>query len=214
MRSTKPTISFEEHLIKGQMLFVGALCLLFLLSSCSSSSVKTEKATQTADELFLQAVSYKRAGRIELCRTTLNKAIEKDKSGKVGPIARAFMIRQLPKQSVALEAEQRNIIGFNQAANGDLVAAKTTFRNLIHDFPDFEWPYANLALICIKENRIDEAEQLLTKALTINPNYVNGWTYLARVKHTKHDFQGEHECIKKKIDLDLMMNKADNSEHF
>ncbi|HEY9787471.1 MAG TPA: tetratricopeptide repeat protein [Candidatus Obscuribacterales bacterium] len=184
--------------------FVYALSVAAVLSSCSLAGSQMHRASQTRppDELLIEAMSYKGAGRIELSRKTLMEVIARDRSGNAGALARRFLRSQLPKKPIPLEAEQRNIIGFNQAGSGDLNTARTTFTNLIRDFPEFEWPYANLALVSLKENKLDEAEQLLAKAVAINQDYANGWSHLARVKHLKGDLKGEQECLRRKEAID------------
>lgn len=135
----------------------------------------------------MQAQRYKQAGRIELCRASLLNAIKTDENSHAAKLAKEYLKFHLPKEPITLEAEQRNVIAYNQNKNGDIEAAKKTFSNLIKDYPNFEWPYANLATIYVKEHNLEEAERLLNKALSINPDYANARRLLEKLQSKKTD---------------------------
>lgn len=67
----------------------------------------------------------------------------------------------------------------------------------MRDAPNFEWPYLNLAMLHMQSNEPDTAEELLNKALAINPNYLKAWSTLAKVKQMRHDEQGFKTCMEK-----------------
>ncbi len=193
--------------------------LLFTLSASScqknstsdlSSSLRSAKAdtarsaesgsslsanSRAALEQFKSGVKYQQSGRIELSRQALENAIELDPLGKVGNSARVVIRTKLPRYSVSAEAEQRNIVGFNQMNHGDISAAQKTFSSLINEFPQFEYPYGNLVYLYIQEKKLGEAKTLLRRVLQINPNYLNGWKYLAEVQRIEKDNVGYKQSI-------------------
>lgn len=173
-----------------------ALTLVSLVaSSCQKNSAPPSDQT-SALALFKTAVKYQQSGRIELSRKTLEKVIEMDPNGKVGNTAKVHLLTKLPRYQVTSEAEQRNIIGFNQMNHGDMSAARKTFSALIHDFPKFEYPYGNLAYLYIQERELKEAKTLLQQVLQINPNYLNGWKYSAEIQRIEKDDSGYSESIR------------------
>ncbi|HEY9787946.1 MAG TPA: tetratricopeptide repeat protein [Candidatus Obscuribacterales bacterium] len=198
--------NFRE-LIRTAVRCAGA-CLLFLpLYACSignalQDGIQTTQKQETIqhdspqDNLKL-GMRYQKMGRVELSRAALLRAIEQDPEGKIGAAARSFLRARIPVKTVAVEAEQRNIVGVNQRINGEWKAARKTFSDLIRDYPDFEWAYGNFALLAIDENKLDEAQQLLQRALKINPNYANGWIYMGQVMRALKR-QAEADACEKK----------------
>lgn len=156
----------------------------------------------TAAEYYQLGVQYKAMGWTEQARDALNLAHEMDGDGEIGRIAYRFLRTKLPRFPVPLLAEQKNIEGFNQMATGNKEAAKQTFRELIRDFPDFEWPYGNLSVLYLQENQTAEAKNLLVRALEINPDYVNGWLHMAAARSMDMDFDGARKCVKRALDAD------------
>ena len=79
--------------------------------------------------------------------------------------------------------------------SGELGAAKAVFKELIQNYPDFEWPYGNLGSLFIQEGRIDLAQDVLEKALQINRFYLNAWFHLTRARILASDFAGARKCL-------------------
>lgn len=156
----------------------------------------------TAAEYYKLGVQYKSMGWTEQARDALTLATEIDGEGDIARSARRFLRTKLPRFPVPLLAEQKNIEGFNQMATGNAEAAKQTFKELIRDFPDFEWPYGNLSVLFLQEGATDEARNLLVRALEINPDYVNGWLHMAAAKGMDMDFDGARDCVKRALDAD------------
>jgi tetratricopeptide (TPR) repeat protein len=151
----------------------------------------------TPREFYELGVHYKELGWTEQARDALIYAIEGDQSGDWGIKAKNFMQARLPRFPVPFLAEQRNITGYNLMMSGDLAGAKETFEALIEEYPDFEWPHGNLGFLYLGEGNILKAQKILEKALTLNPNYLNGWLHLARVRALSEDFKGAYECLEK-----------------
>ncbi len=195
-------ISSNQHLLN----ITGFLAVL-LLTGCGAEP--QQSVLRSAEEYYRQGLQFKKQGRIELSRQQLKKAIESDHNGMVTSMAEFLMDTQLPKKEVSQEAEQRNAIGFNQLAKKDIPAAKKTFEDLTRDFPDFEWPYLNLAMIYLKEDKTPEATKLLYKAVEINPRYLKALSLLAKVKQAAGDSR-EAEDLRKKIH-ELQLKNPDYS---
>lgn len=148
-------------------------------------------------EFYELGVHYKELGWTEQARDALTYGIEGDPEGDWGTKARRFLQARLPRFPVPLMAEQRNISGYNLMMAGDIPGAKDVFEGLISEYPDFEWPYGNLGFLYLGEGNISKSKQVLEKALSLNPNYLNGWLHLARVRALSDDFSGAYECLDK-----------------
>lgn len=155
----------------------------------------------SAEEYWQLAVRYKQVGWTEQARDALTAAIEIDGEGEVGIKARCFLRSKIPRHPVPLMAEQLNIQGYNQMFVNELEAQKI-FEQLVDEYADFEWPYGNLGSLLIKRGRLEEAEDLLMRAVEINPYYINGWLHLSRVHAIKGDFEQAEECLERVIAID------------
>jgi len=151
----------------------------------------------TPREFYELGVHYKELGWTEQARDALNYAIEGDENNEWGTKAKRFLQARLPRFPVPLMAEQRNISGYNLMMAGDIAGARGTFEKLIEEYPDFEWPYGNLGFLYLGEGNIFKSQTILEKALSLNPNYLNGWLHLARVRALSEDFKGAYECLEK-----------------
>lgn len=156
----------------------------------------------TASEYYKLGVQYKSMGWTEQARDALTMAAEDGSDPDVTESARRFLRTKIPRFPVPLLAEQKNIEGFNQMATGDALGARTTFEELIREFPDFEWPYGNLSVLYLQEGQTERAKDLLDKALAINPHYVNGWLHMATARGLELDFDGAKDCVRKALDSD------------
>lgn len=126
---------------------------------------------------FALGLQYKNNGWVERARKVLQKATLMDPNSIAGNSARVFLSVAIPKKSISDEAVQQNIEAFNLNASGDRQNAMTKFKQVISSFPEFEWPYGNLASIYIEEKKLLEADTLVDKALALNPCYINAVRY-------------------------------------
>jgi Tfp pilus assembly protein PilF len=156
----------------------------------------------SAKEYYELAIQYKQMGWTEQAREALTRAIANNPADEYSEKAKRYLQTKLPSQPVAREAEQKNIQGFNQMFGGDMKAAKQTFEELIVEYPNFEWPYSNLASIYLQEKRPQKAKELLDKALQINPNYVNAWRHLSEAYKLMGNEELAGECTTKIAELD------------
>ena len=151
----------------------------------------------TPREFYELGVHYKELGWPEQARDALTYAIEGDGDGDWGIKAKNFLQARLPRFPVPLMAEQRNVSGYNLMMAGDTAGAKEIFEALIEEYPDFEWPHGNLGFLYLGEGNIAKSQKILEKALFLNPNYLNGWLHLARVRALSEDYAGAYECLDK-----------------
>lgn len=197
---------------KDTIVMIASVCVglsaSLVLYGCSRPVARPAQE-MTPRDFLANGLRYKRMGRIAESRRMLKSCIESDPTGDVALEARHVLLTQLPRQLVSEEAEQRNIIGYNQLLKGDAKTARTTFEKLIHDFPNFEWPYNNLALLDLQEGRLDDAESLLVKVTTINPNYGNAWATLLNVRKARGDRRGVQQCVQRLIEL---QNRAEQNK--
>jgi tetratricopeptide (TPR) repeat protein len=157
---------------------------------------------QSAAQYYQLGVKYKGAGWTEQARDSLNRAIKLEPQGVDGKRATIFLHAYLPRYAVQQEAVQMNIIGFNQAAGGHNEQAIQTYERCIKQFPKFEWPYGNLAALHVSQGKLDEAKELLSKILEVNPQYVNGWIHLAEANIAGKDFKRATECLNSAAAID------------
>ncbi|MFA7337847.1 MAG: tetratricopeptide repeat protein [Candidatus Obscuribacterales bacterium] len=155
----------------------------------------------TAEEYWQLAVRYKQVGWTEQARDALTTAIELDGDGPVGIKCRSFLRSKIPRYPVPLMAEQLNIQGYNQMFVNESEAQRM-FENLVKDYPDFEWPYGNLGSLLIKRGRLEKAQELLVKAVQINPYYINGWLHLSRVYAIQENFSAAEDCLQRVTAID------------
>jgi tetratricopeptide (TPR) repeat protein len=156
----------------------------------------------TADEYFSLAKHYKRLGWCEQARDALEKTLEIADDQTMAEAARRYLKTRIPRMPVPHHAVQKNIQGFNQLARGDVQAARHTFELLVRDYPDFEWSRANLGAVYCRIGELEKAEETLSEALDFNPNYLNGWLHLARLKAAKLQVAEAQRYIDKAIRLD------------
>lgn len=129
--------------------------------------------TNLVAERYYQAGLYqKKLGHTEDSRRALLTAIKKDK-GEIGFKALSFLRSHLPAHPVSREAEQLNIEGYNLDHSSKPVEAEKVWLDCIAQYPNFEWPYSNLASLYLRQGKTDDALRLLERAVEINPFYTN-----------------------------------------
>lgn len=156
----------------------------------------------SAPEYFELAKHYKNLGWCEQSRDALIKTIETAKNPELAELARQYLITRIPKMPVPHRAVQQNITGFNQMSRNDLTAARKTFEELVRDYPDFEWGRGNLGALYSRLGELDQSEEILLDVVDYNPNYLNAWLHLARLKAAKLEIFEANRYLDKAIRLD------------
>lgn len=149
---------------------------------------------------FGLGLQYKNNGWVEKSRTVLKKAARMDPNGTAGHSAQVFMDVALPKKMTSEDAIMGNIDAYNLMVSSQNTAAVNKFRELIKEYPQFEWPYGNLGSMYLSDGRIDEAEVLIDKALQINPCYLNALRAKIVILSNLHKVKEEEEYIAKALD--------------
>ncbi len=200
---SKPSPSKPKGIRLLALAAVGALCgfgfstfFVDLMHNLLGPPPREVPVGLTADKYFELGKKYKQVGWTEQSRDSLTRSTKLDPNG-VGKSAELFLHAYVPRYPVVEEAVHKNIVGFNQMASGNNDAAITTFKECIKEYPNFEWPYGNLGSVYTRTGKIAEAKDVLTKAVTINPDYVNGWVHLAEANLKDGDYAGARESLSK-----------------
>ena len=114
----------------------------------------------------------------------------------------AFCVTKIPRHPVPHHAVKKNIWGHSHLCVVNSTMPKRHSRNLIKDYPDFEWPYGNLGAVYIQQGKIGNAKDVLSKAMDINGDYLNAWLHLARAKAAVLEVREAQGCIDKAVRLD------------
>ncbi len=149
----------------------------------------------TAERYYRLGVIYKLYGWTELSRDSLTRASKLDEGGLCGNLATSYLRARLPKFPVDHAPMMYNIVGANKTLDEPDVAEEL-FKLLIEEYPTFEWPFGNLAAVYLKKGELSEATDVLNRVLDINPDYVNAWLHLARVKILQDDLDGAKNCVR------------------
>lgn len=191
--------------ISSVMLPVGIVCGFLAASSGRDPLPPRVPTGLTAKEYYDLGVRYKGAGWTELSRESLNKAIALDPNN-IGKKAEMYRKTKLPHNPVPGDAVNMNIRAFNEAIFNQK-GAENTWLNCIEKYPDFEWPYSNLASLYVKNKRYDEAEELYKKALELNPYYVNALIGMAQLQIAKDNKSAAEKYVRKVLEYE-----PDNAE--
>jgi tetratricopeptide (TPR) repeat protein len=76
------------------------------------------------------------------------------------------------------------------------------FKSAFNSFQTSNEPYGNLGSIYTQQGRTKEAKELLRKALTINPSYVNGWIHMAEANLREGDVKAARHAAQMALQLD------------
>ncbi|MFA6209647.1 MAG: tetratricopeptide repeat protein [Candidatus Obscuribacterales bacterium] len=190
------------------------------LTSCASLTEalyeppKIVPEGKTPDEYYKMGVNYKLVGWPQQAREALSRAVKADPNGKAGKNASVYLTAYLPLKSQPQVAIDQNIMAFNQMVSGKDSEAIVAFNECIAKYPDFEWPYGNLASIYTKVGRFKEAQDTVQKSLNFNPNYLNGWLHLARAFSGDGDKVAAMRCVKRALEIDPNSDDAKQLEKF
>lgn len=193
-------------IIGGSLIFLGisgkdgSSQLISKLRSASSSGGANVPEGRDAGFYFALGLQYKDNGWVERAREALNKAVKLDPESTAGHSAQVFLNVAIPKHHTTDDAIMGNITAYNLMAASRNDAAVNKFRELIKEYPDFEWPYGNLGSMYLDDGRFDEAEALIDKALAINPCYLNGLRSKITILKRKHMQHEEEEYISRALD--------------
>lgn len=134
-----------------------------------------------AREYFELGVVYRLTGWIELAKECLFNSESLANGDEVGIHAERLRRTELPKMEVPVAAVEGNIEGFNLMRQ-EPEKAKRVFERLMETYPDFEWPFTNMAKIYIKEGDLAKARGLAKYAHTVNSELLRPIELMAHIE--------------------------------
>lgn len=154
----------------------------------------------SANEYYDLGVNYKLCGWIAQSKKALRTAILLDPTG-IGKDACTYLRAYLPRHEVPEQAVLENIKAVNQSVT-DKIGAEKSLLALTIKYPDFEWPFGNLGHQYIEVGRLEEAKEVLHKALAINPNYANALLHLAAIYMQENNHQEADRYLLEVLKID------------
>lgn len=159
--------------------------------------------TFCARELYNWGFYYKKLGWTEGSRALLSLSELIGGDAPEGLAARRYLHTKVPRYPQPEEAVRLNILGYNaDNGNHNIDQAQAYFEECIRRYPNFEWPLANVATIYYRRGQLDKAEAAAAKAVSINPEYVNGWLVYSTVKAGQGDQKAALEYAERASKLD------------
>jgi tetratricopeptide (TPR) repeat protein len=150
----------------------------------------------TPEAYFDLGKRYKQNGWIAQSQEALKRA--ENLAPVDSPVAVAshnYLRAKVPRAQVPIEVEAENIQGYHALSRGDLPECQKIFGRLMEQYPNFEWPYLNLATAYMKELQMSDAKFLLRKLLSINPDHVEAWTTLARIHIASFEIEAAQHAL-------------------
>ncbi len=154
----------------------------------------------TAPEYYELGLQYRLAGWVGLAREALFRAVKLQSKGPIATKAEKVLRTQLPRLAVPEAAEQRNIEAYN-LMDKDPQQAKAIFQELMSHYPDFEWPFSNLAWIKLKEGDIAGAKGLAKYLLSMNPDHLRSIHLMINVSLAEKNFEEALNYINRALEL-------------
>lgn len=129
-------------------------------------------AGRTAEEYLFLARRYDAFGLPEGARAALEQVMDDFPDSAEAVMARNRLKCRVPRKRVRDEAQRK----FFAATRARVIQQKEEARNicekLILSDPDFEWPYAMLAVIKLKEGDLERSRDLIAMARRINDSSI------------------------------------------
>lgn len=154
----------------------------------------------SAKEYYELGLRYRLAGWVGLARESLSKVLQLDKSGRYLAKTRRVLKTQLPRLPVPAEAEQRNIEGFN-LMESDRQSAKLIFEGLMRQYPDFEWPFSNMAHILLAEGSSSQAKGIAKYLLSVNQDLLRAVQLMIDITLAERNFDEVLTYVGKALEL-------------
>lgn len=132
-------------------------------------------------EYYELGVVYRLTGWIELAKDCLYRAETMANGDEVAVHAERLRRTELPRMEVPNAAVEGNIEGFNLMRT-EPDKAKKVFERLMETYPDFEWPFTNLAKIYIREGNTEKARGLARYAHSVNAQLLRPIELMAHIE--------------------------------
>ena len=162
-----------------------------------SNGLPEHLSTKEYYELGLQ---YRLAGWVGLAREALSLVIDTDETGNYSKKASKVLKTQLPLKPVPVEAEQKNIQGYNLMLTNPK-EAKELFKDLMNNYPDFEWPFSNTAKLKLQEGDIAGARGLAKYLLQVNPHLLSAIDLMIKISIIEERYDDAMSYLDKALEL-------------
>ncbi len=139
-----------------------SLAMLVLISGCAS--------TPSQDKAHLEKISNSIAIQEHGTNDALNESKEK--------------LASVPRQAQTLFAE-----ALAQMKQGDVKTAESSFKQLTTEYPDLSGPFLNLAIIYLADKQVEQAKNMLNRALSVNPSSQEAHNLLGVIAREQGQFQ-------------------------
>ncbi|CAN5166872.1 hypothetical protein BH10CYA1_BH10CYA1_61490 [soil metagenome] len=154
----------------------------------------------SAQEYYELGLQYRLAGRVGLAREALVRAVKLQSCGPIAGKAEKVLRTQLPLLPVSEKAERRNIEAYNLMGK-DPQRAKKIFQELMFLYPDFEWPFSNLAWMKLNEGDLFGAKGLAKHLLSMNPDHLRSIDLMIKVSLGEKDFSETLKYVDRALEL-------------
>ncbi|MBX9694918.1 MAG: hypothetical protein K2Z81_21195 [Cyanobacteria bacterium] len=136
---------------------------------------------KTPEEYLTIAERYEKIGLAEPTRKILKHIRASFPDSRAAITASLRLKTRVPIQEVKQDAQRIYLHAVRDGLLTNRVASKDAYEELLRDYPEFEWPYANLSCIVLKEGDLERATDLVNKALSINQASLRAWSCMARI---------------------------------
>lgn len=106
---------------------------------------------------------------------------------RIGKMKEAFDYIRVAVERAPYNLEFRNKLGVIAMSNNDMPLAKSSFEFICKENPKFVSGLSNLAFIYLQENKVNEAETLINKAIQLDPDYEQALMNKASIYMFKND---------------------------
>lgn len=135
----------------------------------------------SADEYLRLGKWYREKNDYDKARQSLQRAINSSPGSQTAVEARNFMAQNVPVNEVPLRAIER----LRDLQLSVITSPRTVVddcRDLIAEYPTFEWPYQTLAAALLQISQVEEAIPLLEQSLAINPERIRSLASMAEAQ--------------------------------
>ncbi len=136
---------------------------------------------KTPDEYLSIAERYEKIGLAEPTRRILKHIRTTFPDSRAAITASLRLKTRVPVHEIKQDAQRKYLHAVRDGLLTNRTASKDAYEELLREYPEFEWPYANLSCIVLKEGDLARATDLVNRAITINQASLRAWACMARI---------------------------------